>query len=496
MRVSEILAFALYFAVMLGIGFYFMRKMGGGAGEEEYFLGSRSLGPWVTGLSAQASDMSGWLLMGLPGSILVAGFGKVWIAIGLAIGAYLSWLLVAKRLRCFSETAGNAITIPQYLNNRFKSSSLAIQIVSAVVFFVCFTVYVASAFKAGATLFSSVLGIENSFVPMLIFAVIVIAYTFTGGFKAVCWTDFFQALLMLGAMLLLPIILLLTREMDFSAITAAQPHYYSFLSSGRYDWASISEILTGLGWGLGYFGMPHIIIRYMAIKDPKQIRTSRRIACSWVVITLLLAAVIAILGRVLMPELAESGSETVFIRLVRATFPGFISGILLSAILAASMSTADSQLLQAASSFTSDIYKPLFRKNASDKEMLWMGRIVVLVISVIAFFIALNPGSGTIMSLVENAWAGFGAAFGPIMLLSLFWKRLTYAGTLSGIIGGGVTVILWIAIPALKGTGLYELLPGFSVGFLTAVIVSLLGKKPSAEVTALFDKAAAYAKEK
>ncbi len=494
MNISEILAFVLYFAIMLGIGFYFMRKMKGG--EEEYFLGGRSLGPWVTGLSAQASDMSGWLLMGFPGSILLAGFGKIWIAIGLAIGAYLSWLLVAKRLRCFSEVAGNSITLPQYLNNRFKSSSLAIQIVSAVVFFVCFTVYVASAFKAGATLFSSVLGIENGFWPMVIFAVIVIAYTFTGGFKAVCWTDFFQALLMLGAMMILPIILMATRDMDFSAITSSAPNYYNLLSSGKFDWASISEILTGLGWGLGYFGMPHIIIRYMAINNPKKIKASRRIACGWVVITLALAVVIAIFGRVLMPELVESGNETVFIRLVRATFPAFISGILLSAILAASMSTADSQLLQASSSFTSDIYKPIFRKNAGDKEMLWMGRAVVILISIVAFIIAINPGSGTIMSLVENAWAGFGAAFGPVIILSLFWKRLTYTGTLSGIIAGGVTVILWLAVPALKGTGLYEIIPGFIIGLLAAVIVSLIGKKPSAEVEELFNDARAMAKEK
>lgn len=486
---GELLAFILYFAAMLGIGLYFFAKSKSN-GQADYFLGGRGMGSWVTALSAQASDMSGWLLMGLPGSILAAGFGKVWIAIGLAIGSYLAWLLIAGRLRNFSQVANDSITIPQYLNNRFLSSGLTLQIISAIVFFVCFTVYVASGFKAGAALFATVLGVEDQTIPMIIFGAIIILYTFTGGFKAVCWTDFFQALLMLCAMVFVPIFFAVTKDISFAAVTAENANYFNFLPSGKFDYESFSDILSGLAWGLGYFGMPHILVRYMAIKDSKMIKKSRRIATSWVVITLGMAVVIGITGRVILPELAETGaaSEMVFIKLVQMAFPGFVSGLLLSAILAASMSTADSQLLVASSAFTSDIYKPVIRKNASEKELLWVGRGLVVLLAVIAFFIARDPGSGTIMGLVENAWAGFGAAFGPVIILSLFWKRFTYRGAVCGIIGGGLTVILWIIF--LSGpTGIYELLPGFIVGMLACVIGTMLDKKPSEAVCALFDEA-------
>ncbi len=494
-NIGELLAFIFYFACMLGIGFVFMKKMTNGS-DSDYYLGNRSLGPWVTGLSAQASDMSGWLLMGFPGSLLVAGFGKIWIAIGLAIGSYLSWLIIAKRLRCFSQAANDSITIPQYLNNRFKASGKLLQIICAVIFFVCFTVYVASAFKAGGTLFSTVLGLKSQTVPMIIFGVIIISYTFTGGFKAVCWTDFFQALLMLAALALVPIIIYLTKDVNLAAISAENPNYFNLLPSGKFDWKSISEILTGLGWGLGYFGMPHIIIRYMAIKDPKKIKDSRRVACTWVFITLALACVIGFTGRALLPELAVNGEHaTIFICLVRSIFPSFISGILLSAILAASMSTADSQLLQASSSFTSDIYKPMIRKQASNKEVLWVGRISVVILAVVAYFIASNPNTGGIMDLVENAWAGFGAAFGPVIILSLFWKRLTYKGAIAGILAGGITVAVWIAFFSAS-TGLYEIIPGFAAGMLASVIVSLIDKKPSKEIEELFDRADAVSREK
>ena len=486
--VGELIAFILYFLLMLGIGMLFFSKSKG-SGEKEYFLGGRQMGPWVTALSAQASDMSGWLLMGFPGSILAAGFGKVWIAIGLALGSYLNWLLIAKRLRRFSKAADDAITIPQYLNNRFRASGLGLRVISALVFFVCFTVYVASGFKAGGVLFSSVLGIDQG-LAMAIFGLIIIIYTFTGGYKAVCWTDFFQALLMLVALVLVPTILFFGNDLAASlpAITGADPNYFNLLPSGKFDYESISSILSGLAWGLGYCGMPHILVRFMSIKSSKLIKTSRRIATTWVVITLAASVAIGVLGRVIMPELVEAGSEEVFIRTVRMLFPAFVSGILLSAILAASMSTADSQLLVASSAFTSDIYKPIFRKNASDKEMLWMARAVVVVISVIAFFIAANPNSGSIMNLVENAWAGFGAAFGPVIVLSLYWKRFTYAGAISGIVCGGATVVLWIMYLS-QSTGIYELLPGFVVGLAACIIGSLVSKKPSAEVEALYNTA-------
>ena len=480
--IGEIIAFIVYFVAMIAIGFVIMAKSKDD-GESDYFLGGRKMGPFVTGLSAQASDMSGWLLMGLPGSILVAGFGEIWVAIGLAIGSYLSWLLIAKRLRVFSEKAGNSITIPQYLNNRFAASNKALQVVCAVIFFFCFTVYVASGFKAGATLFKTVFNLDM--IPaMIIF-----------GFKAVCYTDFFQALLMLAALVITPIAVLTVTDMSaVDAITTEVPNYFNFFPSGKFDGTSIKSIISGLAWGLGYFGMPHIIVRFMSIDSAKKIKTSRRVATTWVIITLAMAVVIGIVGRIYLPELASNGEqELVFIKMVRNLFPAFISGLLLSAILAAAMSTADSQLLVASSAFTSDIYKPIFKKNATDKEILWVGRAVVIAISIVAFFIAIAPGAGSIMDLVSNAWAGFGAAFGPVIVLSLYWKRITYTGALAGIVAGALTVVLWIAF--LSGTGIYELFPGFIVGMLATVIASLLSKKPNDEVSAMFDEAVAASKE-
>ena len=480
--VGMLMAILCYFALMLGIGVVFMVKGKKNESEAGYFLGGRKMGPYVTALSAQASDMSGWLLMGLPGSIMALGFGEVWIAIGLAIGTYLNWLIVAARLRKFSQAAGDSITIPQYLNNRFKAKGKVLQIVAAVIFCICFTVYVSSAYKAGAALFSTVLGLENEAVSMAIFGVILLAYTFMGGFSAVCWTDFFQALLMLVAVLFVPIFVMTSNGLDLSQAGAmvGVENYFNFLPSGKFDWASISTIISGLAWGLGYCGMPHILVRFMSIKSSKLIKPSRRVASVWVVITLAMAVFIGVVGAVFSPDLANT--EHVFINMVKTTLPPFVAGILLSAILAAAMSTADSQLLVASSAFTSDIYKPLIKKNASDKEILWVGRIVVAIIAVLAYVIAIIPGLGGIMDLVSNAWAGFGAAFGPVIVLSLFWKRFTYKGAISGMIAGGLTVILWIATGLNGITGLYELFPGFIVGMAACIIATLLDSRhPEAE---------------
>lgn len=490
---GEILAFVLYFVAMLCIGllFWWKDKKRGAENESGYFLGGRQMGPYVTALSAQASDMSGWLLMGLPGSILAAGFGEVWVAIGLAIGTYLNWLFVAKRLRNFSQVAGDSITIPQYLNNRFKAKGKTLQVISAVIFFVCFTLYVASGYKAGAALFSTVLGIQSEAISMVIFAVIMLAYTFFGGFKAVCWTDFFQALLMLVAITFIPIFILSTEPLNFAGITAANPNYFNFLPSGKFDWASISTILSGLAWGLGYCGMPHILVRFMSIKSAKLIKPSRRVATVWVVITLAMAALIGVVGAA-MTGLVEAGKEEmVFINMVRGTLPPFIAGIFLSAILAAAMSTADSQLLVASSAFTSDIYKPIIKKNASEKEVMWVGKIVVMVIGVLAYVLALFLPS-SIMDLVGNAWAGFGAAFGPVIILSLYWKRFTYKGAIAGMVAGGVTVIVWISVGLAGITGLYELFPGFIVGMLACIVGSYLDKSDRTEIEKLFDIAVKF----
>ncbi len=482
---GELSAFILYFAVIVGIGIYFFVKTKGGMNQ--YFLGGRQLNHWVIALSAQASDMSAWLLMGLPGSLFAFGLGKVWIAIGLAIGTYLNWLFTAERLRRFTEAAGDSITIPEYLQNRFQAASPALRIVCAIVFFVCFAVYAAASFKAGGLVFSTVLNIPYD-TTVIIFSIIVVLYTFLGGFLAVCWTDFIQGLLMLAAILFAPIAAyFIMGGIDQSFYTNIDPNYLKLLPTGKMDYTSFATILSGLGWGFGYFGMPHILVRFMAIKEPALIKRSRRIAVVWVLLALGGAVAIGILGRAFVPEIANS--EYVFIEVVRNIFPPFIAGILLSAIIAASMSTADSQLLVAASALTSDVYQPLIRKNASDKELLWVSRLVVIAIAIVAFFMGNNPNSGSIMGLVENAWAGFGAAFGPVILLSLYWKRLTYRGAVTGICFGGITVFLWIALGLSASTQLYEIIPGIIMGFVGAIIGSLIDKSPSQEVLDLFEKA-------
>ena len=441
MKISEVIVFVIYLVFMLSIGVYFFFKNRSG-GEKTYFLGGRQMGPWVTALSAGASDMSAWVLMGLPTSIYALGVGQVWISVGLAIGYTISWLVEAPRLRRFSIVANDSITIPQYLTNRFLSKSKALQIICAVIFLVAYTVYAASSVKACGTLFNTVTGMDET-AAMYLASIIIIGYTFLGGFSAVCWTD----------------------------------------------------IVSGLGWGLGYFGMPHIIIRFMSLESQKSLKKSAKIGITWTVLIVIFAAAVGIIGRLFLGyDEAINGHSLVFITMVRKIFPGVISGLLLSAVLAASMSTADSQLLMAASAFASDVYKPVFRKGkASDKEMMWAGRIVVLIISVVALIIASNPNSGTIMSLVSNAWGVFGAAFGPAIMLSLFWKRFTFAGAVVSIIVGAAVDGLWLAF--LSGTGIYEIIPAFAASMIAAIVASLLSKKPGKDVEELFEKAVKFEEE-
>ena len=475
----EIIVFVVYLLFMLGIGvFFFVRSKGGS--DKTYFLGGRQMGPWVSALSAGASDMSAWVLMGLPASIYAAGIGQAWIAIGLGIGYTISWLVEAPRLRRFTIAADDSITIPQYLTNRFLSKSKALQIICAVIFLVAYTVYAASSIKACGTLFNTVIGMDPT-LAMYLAALIIIGYTFLGGFSAVCWTDFFQGMLMLAALLVAPIFALALIQGGQAATTMAElPEGYWNLFS---NW---KDVVSGLGWGLGYFGMPHIIVRFMSLRSDKDLKKSAKIGISWTVLILIFSVASGCIGHLLMGDLADS--STVFIQMVRFLFPALISGILLSAILAAAMSTADSQLLASASAFASDVYKPVIRKGkASEKEMLWAGRVVVLIIAIIAVLIASNPNSGTIMGLVENAWGVFGAAFGPAIMLSLFWKRFTFEGAVAGIVVGAVVDIAWLAF--LGSTGIYEIIPGFICGLIAAVIASKCSKAPSAEVEALFDKA-------
>ena len=484
MKISEIVVFVIYLLFMLGIGFYFFFKSKDGS-EKTYFLGGRQMGAWVTALSAGASDMSAWVLMGLPTSIYALGLGQVWIPVGLAIGYTISWIVEAPRLRRFSIVANDSITIPQYLTNRFLSKSKALQVICAIVFLVAYTVYAASSVKACGTLFHTVIGIKES-TAMYIATVIIVGYTFLGGFNAVCWTDFFQGMLILAAMLIAPIAAASVLTLSDTAVVAQQsPGFWNAFASWK-------DIASGLGWGLGYFGMPHIIIRFMSLKSQKDLKKSAKIGISWTVLIVIFAALIGIIGRLAFGfnEEINEGS-LVFITMVRKIFPGVISGILLSAVLAASMSTADSQLLAAASSFSADVYQPVIRKNkASDKEMLWSGRIVVLVIAVCALLIASNPSSGSIMSLVSNAWGVFGAAFGPAIMLSLFWKRFNFQGAVAGIVVGAVVDICWLVF--LSDLGIYEIIPGFIASMAVSVIVTLCTKKPAKNVEKLFDDAVAY----
>ena len=481
MIISEVVVFVVYLLFMIAIGlwFFFKNKTGG---EKGYFLGGRQMGPWVTALSAGASDMSAWVLMGMPTSIYALGLGQTWIPVGLAIGYTLSWIFEAPRLRKFSIVADDSITIPQYLTRRFLSKSKALQIVCAVIFLVAYTIYAASSVKACGTLFNTVIGL-NERTAMYLAAFIIISYTFLGGFSAVCWTDFFQGMLMLGALLIAPIFA--ASMLDAGAGESLPAGYMNPFTSWQ-------DIVSGLGWGIGYFGMPHIIIRFMSLKSQKDLKKSAAIGVTWTVLIVLFATLVGVIGRMFLgyDETIE-GNSLVFITMTRRIFPGVISGILLSAVLAASMSTADSQLLAAASAFASDVYKPVIRKNkAGDKEMLWAGRIVVIAISVIALLIAADPDAGSIMDLVSNAWGVFGAAFGPAIMLSLYWKRFTFAGAVAGIVVGAATDILWLAY--LSGTGVYEIVPGAAAGLIAAVVVSLCTKAPGKDVEDLFDRSVAY----
>ena len=470
---------------MLGVGvWFFLREKN--QTEKGYFLGDRKMGAWVAALSAGASDMSAWVLMGLPTSIYALGLGQVWISFGLAVGYALSWIYEAPRLRAFSIAAEDSITIPQYLTNRFLSKSKSLQIISAVVFLVAYTIYAASSIKACGTLFNTVTGLETS-KAMYLAAVIVVGYTFLGGFSAVSWTDFFQGMLVLVAMFAVPLAAnaLLSAE-NFHAIN--EPAYWNAFSSWQ-------EVISGLGWGLGYFGMPHIIIRFMSIKSQNELRKSAKIGITWTVLIVVFAAFVGIVGRMFVGfDETVNNNSLIFIVMTRKIFPAIISGVILSAILAAAMSTADSQLLAAASAFASDVYRPVIRKNnAGNREMLWAGRIVVLVTAIAALIIASNPNAGSIMALVSNAWGVFGAAFGPAIMLSLFWKRFTFSGAAVGIFTGALVDILWLSYMA--ETGIYEIIPGFAAGLIAAFLVSLISPRPSKEVEELFDKAVTMSEE-
>lgn len=497
----EIFTFVAYFVILLGVALIFYFN-GSNRDSEDFFLGGRSMGPWVTALSAQASDMSAWLLMGLPGSIIAFGFGQMWIGIGLAIGTAANWILCAKRLRTFSKAADDSITLPQYLTNRFAVDSRTLQLVCALIFLFAYTIYVASALVAGTSVFEILFPGISPKTAMIAFLLIIVAYTFFGGFAAVCWTDFFQGMLMMIALMLVPLVVLIGHRALLDPTALETIYEYTDAASGTVVQcsfggglfsASWQEIISGLGWGLGYFGMPHVLVRFMSIEKPSMIKKSSVVAIVWVVISLLSAVLVAYLGRMIVgAELLTAGNQKlVFIVMARRFFPAAICGLLLAAIIAASISTADSQLLVASSSFTADLYKPFFRKNATEKETLMVGRILVLVLSIIAFFIANSKGSGAqaIMDMVENAWGAFGSSFGPTILLSLFWRRFNYKGAIAGVITGFVVDLGWLLTGLTASTGVYEIVPGFIASMLVAFLVAKYTEEPNKKAVEIFDKA-------
>jgi sodium/proline symporter len=481
-----LITFLFYIVAMIVIGLIAYRAT---SNFSDYILGGRRLGSFVTALSAGASDMSGWLLMGLPGAIYLSGLSEMWIAIGLIIGAWLNWLLVAGRLRVHTEVQHNALTLPDYFSNRFNDQKKILRIVSAFIILIFFAIYCASGMVAGARLFESMFGYSYS-TALWISAIATISYVFIGGFLAVSWTDTIQASLMIFALILTPVVTVLSfsdlQQLNL-ALEAARPEAMDIFGN-----LSFIAIISLLAWGLGYFGQPHILVRFMAADSVKSIPNARRIGMAWMTFCLGGAVAAGFFGIAYFqqhPELAgavTANPETVFMELTKVLFNPWIAGIVLAAILAAVMSTLSCQLLVCSSTLTEDFYKSFLRKNASQKELVWIGRLMVLLIALLAIWMAGNPES-KVLGLVAYAWAGFGAAFGPLIILSLFWKRMTLNGALAGMITGAVIVIAWKNL--FGYTGIYEIIPGFIGSLIAIIVVSLSGKAPGKDVTERFEEA-------
>lgn len=463
--------------------------------SEDYLLGGRKLGPWVGALSAEASDMSSWLLMGLPGLAYLTGIGEVfWTAVGLAAGTYLNWLFVAKRLRKYTKVAGNAITLPDYFSNRFKDKQKVLMSLSAVLILLFFVIYLASGFAAMGKLFHSLFGLDYTLM-MVIGAVVIIAYSVIGGFLAVCTTDLIQGILMFFA--LLGIVALSYITLAGEGLAASVSGINGFLNiwgvndaaTNTFTSFSALEIISILAWGLGYFGMPHILLRFMALRKTSQVKKSRRIATVWVVIALGAAIMIGLLGRALLNGTLMNGThETVFSALATGLLPALLAGVLVSGILASTMSTSDSQLLTVASAISKNFFQGIIKKNASDKQILIVSKVTVIVAALIGILFALDENS-SVFGIVSYAWAGFGATFGPLVLLSLFWKRMNKWGALAGMLSGAATVIVWKEVLKTLGGvfGIYELLPGFIVATVSIILISLITNPPSQEIVAEFE---------
>jgi len=508
-QIQILITMAIYMAIVIGIGVYFAKRSN--QNSENYFLGGRSLNPWVSAMSAEASDMSGWLLMGLPGVAYWYGLADAaWTAIGLAIGTYLNWLLVSKRLRRYSEKAGNAITLPEFFSNRFKENKKILLTFAAVFILIFFTVYAASCFVTCGKLFSTLF--NAPYISMMILgAIFVLAYTMIGGFLAESASDFMQGMVMIFALVTVFIVGTVavgglgvvmensknipgfleffgmanpTMENGKQLVQNSTPVFGAALPYG------IITIMSTMAWGLGYFGMPHVLLRFMAIRKEQELSISRRIAVIWVIIALGAAVFIGIVGRALYPTAfgTYSASENIFILISQNHFIPIFAGLVMAGILAATISSSDSYLLIASSSLSKNLYQRLFKKNASDKEIMNVSRITLLTITIIAILIALDENS-VIFTIVSFAWAGFGATFGPLMLFSLFWKRINHAGAIAGMISGGLMVFFWkLIIRPLGGAwNIYELLPAFIFSCIVIVAVSLLTAPPSNELQKEFE---------
>ncbi|MFT4519452.1 MAG: SSS family solute:Na+ symporter [Halioglobus sp.] len=487
METGIYISLGIYFSAMLGIGAYsyFSTKkdMSG------FLLGGRNLSPAVTALSAGASDMSGWMLMGLPGAMYLFGASSSWIAIGLVIGAYLNYSTVASRLRVYTEIAGDAVTIPEYFERRFEDNRHILRFLSSLVIILFFSIYTTSGVVAGGKLFEASFGLSYE-IGLLVTAGVVVSYSAFGGFLAVCATDFVQGCIMVIALVMVPVVAI--QQLGGVAETQQQllminPELLSFGA------ASALAIVSAMSWGLGYFGQPHIIVRFMAIRSVKEIKIAKRIGMSWMIVSLVGATMVGIVG---LAYITASGAilddpETIFIYLSTTLFHPLVGGFLLAAILAAIMSTISSQLLVTSSSLTEDFYHTFLRKKASSKELLLVGRLSVVAVAMLAVALAQDRDS-SILSLVSNAWAGFGSAFGPVVLISLFWKRMTLSGALAGMIVGSATVLIWIYAPFTINGGtpssfLFEIVPGFVFSTLAIVLVSLLSNSPSETIVGTFE---------
>ncbi|WP_128255537.1 sodium/proline symporter PutP [Falsirhodobacter deserti] len=467
-----------YFLLMIGIGIYAWRKST--SNSEEYILGGRSLSPSVAALSAGASDMSGWLLLGLPGALFLSGVSQSWIAVGLAIGALLNWIIVAPRLREQTEIYDNSLTIPGFLGSRFPSKARVLRLVSAIIIVIFFAVYTASGLVGGGKLFASAFG-GDYMTGVLITLGIVLVYTVIGGFLAVSLTDFVQGCIMMVALIIMPVVILTTGQGNgvgqaLDRLAGIDPALLSF-----FDGVTAIGWISAMAWGLGYFGQPHIIVRFMAIRRVSEVPAARNIGMSWMIVSLIGALSLGIFGRAYAERngLTIADPETLFIVLSNLLFHPLVTGFLYAALLAAIMSTVSSQLLVSSASLTEDIYRSAVKRKPSDRELVTVGRVAVLLVGLVAVYIARDPDS-QVLGLVANAWAGFGAAFGPLIVLSLTWKRMTGAGAVAGLIVGAVTVIIWISLglnqSLLGGEGLYEIVPGFVASLIAIVVVSLAGR--------------------